>query len=153
MKKEQLAYLRGEVLDRRGLDGVDGELVVRVHGRETTRDCASILGQLLVAGHRRIEYNTPNHFFEPDDSMTSTTPARSASTVATWCARTPMSPVAAGRLTCVTSEELKMDWKSTWLHKRASRHQRRYERVKGSAWALQTHDVFDVPDAGGRKRA
>ena len=52
-----------------------------------------------------------NHFFEvPLDSMTSTTPGRSASNVGSWLAKTPMSPVAAGRFTCETSAEVYKDW-------------------------------------------
>ena len=50
---------------------------------------------------------SPNHFLPgpPASSITSTTPGRSASTVGTWFARTPISPVAAGRLTWITPAE------------------------------------------------
>jgi len=52
---------------------------------------------------------SPNHFFEePALSTTSTTPGRSASIDGTWFARIPMSPVAADKLTCTTSVEVKI---------------------------------------------
>lgn len=52
---------------------------------------------------------SPNHFFEPPDSTTSTTPGRRGSIEGTWFARIPMSPVAAAMFTCTTSVELNRD--------------------------------------------
>jgi hypothetical protein len=58
---------------------------------------------------KKKEELSPNHFFEePALSMTSTRPARSGSIDGTWFARIPMSPVAADRLTCTTSVEVKI---------------------------------------------
>jgi hypothetical protein len=59
---------------------------------------------------------SPNHFFEaPALSITSTRPGRSGSIDGTWFARIPMSPVAADRLTCTTSVEVKIAYHASEL--------------------------------------
>ena len=62
--------------------------------------------------------DAPNHFFDAlPCSSTSTTPARRGSIVGTWFARIPMSPVAAGTFTWMTSAELKIDCNHTIQHR------------------------------------
>ena len=75
---------------------------------------------------------SPNHFFEePALSITSTRPGRSGSIDGTWFARIPMSPVAADRLTCTTSVEVKIAYHASEL-RTAQQVQWRWEDAPGA---------------------
>ena len=54
----------------------------------------------------------PKYFLDPLDSTTSINPGRKASTLGTWFARIPMSPVAAAIFTCTAST----DWNRVCAH-------------------------------------
>jgi hypothetical protein len=87
--EEVAAHLWGKGIEGVGLDGVDGEQVVRVHAGEASRDCDSSLGPIQGKGKGG---DAPNHFLLllASFSMTSSTPGRRASMEGTWLARMPL---------------------------------------------------------------
>lgn len=90
-----LPHLGREVLERVGLDGVDGHRVRRVDAGEAAGHCPRSTPSSV---HPQ---RAPNHFLDwpPEDSITSSTPGFSDSMLGTWFARMPMSPLVAAMLT------------------------------------------------------
>jgi hypothetical protein len=81
---------------------------------------------------------SPNHFFEePALSITSTRPGRSGSIDGTWFTRIHMSPVAADRLTCTTSVEVKITY-----------HASEFLTAQQVQWGCE-----DAPGVEGREKA